>query len=392
MIPRQAFKTLQRLAKGFPIVAITGPRQSGKTTLAKARFANKPYVNLENPAELEFATQDPARFLNRFPEGAILDEIQRAPHLFSWLQTIVDEQRVMGQFVVTGSAQFGLISGVSQSLAGRVGRLELLPLSMAELHSADISITSPESAILRGGYPTLFDRDITPTDWFANYVATYIERDVRQIINIKDLSTFQRFVRMCAARSGQLLNLSSLAADCGISSVTAKQWLSVLEASYLTVRLFPYHQNFGKRLVKSQKLYFLDTGLVAWLLGIRDTQTLETHASRGALFETLIVSELIKSRFHQGLPTDLYFWRDHVGHEIDLVHETSDGPQVIEIKSGSTFSADWISAIVKWQKFSGQITPPPIVIYGGEDSYDREQCRVYTWRDARISSAVVPST
>ena len=270
MIPRTATSTLHRLAKGFPVIALTGPRQSGKTTLAKAAFADKPYVSLENPDEREFAERDPRRFLQRFAEGAILDEAQRCPALLSWVQGLVDERGRMGDFILTGSAQFDLMSGVTQSLAGRVGRVELLPLSASELAGAGQQPHSLEAMLWQGGYPALYDRDLTPDDWFPNYVATYLERDVRQLIAIRDLTQFQRFVRMCAARSGQMLNLTALGADCGVSAVTARDWLSVLEASYLVVRLPPYFRNFGKRLVKTPKLYFLDVGLMAWLLGIRD--------------------------------------------------------------------------------------------------------------------------
>nr|WP_233448590.1 DUF4143 domain-containing protein [Rhodocyclus tenuis]MBB4248494.1 putative AAA+ superfamily ATPase [Rhodocyclus tenuis] len=229
---------------------------------------------------------------------------------------MLDERGRMGDCILTGSAQFDLISGMTQSLAGRVGRVELLPLSATELARAGQLSNQLDEVLFRGAYPALFDRQLAPTDWFPNYVATYLERDVRQMIAVRDLSQFQRFVRMCAARSGQLLNLAALGNDCGVSAVTAREWLSVLEASYLVMRLAPYHRNFGKRLVKTPKLYFLDVGLLAWLLGIRDAQTIETHASRGALFETWVVSDFIKQRFNEGQPADLYFWRDNVGHEV----------------------------------------------------------------------------
>ena len=381
MIPRIATNTLQRLAKGFPIVALTGPRQSGKTTLAKAVFADKTYVSLENPDEREFAERDPQRFLQRFADGAILDEVQRCPALLSWLQGLVDERGRMGDFILTGSAQFDLISGITQSLAGRVGRIELLPLAMGELVEAEKMPHSLDEVLYCGSYPALYDRDLTPDDWFPNYVATYLERDMRQLITVRDLTQFQRFVKMCAARSGQMLNLASLGADCGISAVTAREWLSVLEASYLVMRLPPYHRNFGKRLVKTPKLYFLDVGLMAWLLGIRDVATIETHAARGALFETYIVSELVKQRFNAGRPADLFFWRDNVGHEVDVLYETPQGLQAVEIKSGSTFASDWPTAALKWRKFTGDEALPPIIVYGGKGGYDREACRVVGWRE-----------
>jgi len=380
MIPRQANSTLQRLAKGFPIVAITGPRQSGKTTLARHVFPSKTYISLENPEELEFANSDPRRFLARFDNGAILDEVQRCPALLSWLQTLVDERAIMGDFVLTGSSQFELIAGITQSLAGRVGRVELLPLSVNELSASGKLPSELNTLLLQGGYPSLYDRDISPQDWFGNYIATYIERDVRQLIAIRDLSQFQRFVKMCAARSGQLLNLTALGADCGLSATTAREWLSVLEASYLVMRLQPHHENFGKRLVKSPKLYFLDVGLMAWLLGIRDTNTLDTHASRGALFETFVVSELVKHRFNQGEASDLYFWRDSTGNEVDVVFETPDGLQAIEIKSGSTFAPDWIKGLNKWQSIAGVSKRQPQIIYGGATGFERESCQVMGWQ------------
>lgn len=380
MIPRDAAATLKRLARGFPIVALTGPRQSGKTTLAKAVFADKPYISLENPDEREFAERDPRRFLTRFPDGAIFDEVQRCPQLLSWLQGLVDERGRMGDFILTGSAQFDLISGVTQSLAGRVGRVELLPLTARELAGAQRLSGKLDEVLFQGAYPALFDRDLLPDDWFPNYVATYLERDVRQMIAVRDLTQFQRFVRMCAARSGQLLNLAALGVDCGISAVTAREWLSVLEASYLVMRLPPYHRNFGKRLVKTPKLYFLDVGLLTWLLGIRDAKSIATHAARGALFETWIVSEFIKQRYNAGQAADLYFWRDNTGHEVDLLYETTQGLQAIEIKSGSTFAGDWLTPAKKWQSFAGKEALPPILVYGGDTSYEREGVRAVCWQ------------
>jgi predicted AAA+ superfamily ATPase len=381
MIPRAAAHTLERLAKGFPVVALTGPRQSGKTTLAKSVFKDKTYVSLENPDEREFALQDPKRFLQRFPNGAVLDEVQRCPELLSWLQGWVDERGIMGDFVLTGSAQFDLIAGITQTLAGRVGRVELLPLSADELAAADLAPADLNTALLKGGYPALYDREVSPQDWFANYIATYLERDVRQLIAVRDLGQFQTFVKMCAARTGQLLNLSSLGADCGITSVTAKQWLSVLEASYIVTLLQPHHRNFGKRLVKAPKLYFCDVGLAAWLLGIRDIVTLETHAARGALFETYVVGELTKERLNAGRPCDLFFWRDSSGNEVDVLIESAQGLQALEIKSGSTFASDWTNSLSKWQKFASNESLQPSLVYGGTESYAREGVHVWGWQE-----------
>lgn len=381
MIPRAAAATLERLAKGFPVLAITGPRQSGKSTLAKACFPDKPYVTLENPEEREFVERDPKRFLARFPDGAIVDEAQRCPPLFSWLQGWVDERRQMGDFILTGSAQFDLLANITQSLAGRVGHVQLLPLSWEEMRQGGIAKQDLNEVLLSGGYPAVHDRQLAPDDWFPNYVMTYLERDARQLLGIRDLSLFQRFIRLCAARSGQQLNLASLGADCGISAVTARQWLSVLEASYLVTRISPYYENFGKRLVKTPKLYFLDTGLMAWLLGLRDPQTLDTHINRGALFETWVVAELIKQRFNAGRPHDLYYWRDNTGHEIDLLRTTPDGLNAIEIKSGSTFASDWLAGLQKWQRISRHTAEVPCLVYGGNESYTRESTRVLSWRN-----------
>ncbi len=381
MIPRTAQNIALTLAAGFPIVALTGPRQSGKTTLARALFPDRAYTTLEDPEQKEFALHDPRGFLARFRDGAIIDEAQRCPDLFSYLQGIVDSRRRMGDFILTGSQQFGLRSGISQSLAGRVGLVQLLPLSMPELAGAGLLPNRLDELLWRGGYPPLYDRPLTPDLWFPNYVATYLERDVRQMLAVRDLDLFQRFIKLCAARTGQLLNLSGLASDCGISHVTAREWLSVLEASYIAIRLPPYFRNFGKRLVKTPKLYFLDPGLAAWLLGIRDIETLNVHALRGALFETLVVSEFVKQRYNLAQPADLYFWRDNVGHEVDLLFEKGQKMQAVEIKSGATFAADWLGPVRKWQGIAGSEALPPWIIYGGEAGYRREEAGVVAWKE-----------
>jgi hypothetical protein len=380
MIPRLAAPTAQRLAQGFAVLLITGPRQSGKTTLARALFAERPYVSLENPDTREFALNDPRGFLARFDDGAILDEVQRAPALLSYLQERVDERRRMGEFILTGSQQFGLAAGISQSLAGRVGRIELLPFALRELHAVDALPASLDALMWCGGYPPLYDRPLSPQDWFPNYIATYLERDVRQLLAVRDLSLFQRFVRLCAARTGQLLNVTALANDAGVSHTTAREWLGVLEASYLVYLLRPYHENFGKRLVKAPKLYFLDVGLAAALLGIKDADGLSIHAQRGALFETLIVAELVKRCYNQGQPAELYFWRNNTGQEVDVVVAEETGLRAIEIKSGATLVGEWLRGLHRWQRLVGERALTPRLIYGGEAAYQREGVDVIPWQ------------
>jgi predicted AAA+ superfamily ATPase len=388
MIPRTLAETLRRLAQSFPVVAITGPRQSGKTTLARAVFADKPYVSLEDPIERAFAMEDPHGFLARFKNGAVFDEAQRWPDLFSYLQGMVDDQRAPGRFVVTGSQQFGLLAGVTQSLAGRVGLTRLLPLAFDEMPAASRQL-SIDSILLLGGYPLLHSQPILASDWFASYVATYIERDVRQVLNIQDMGVFQRFLRLCAGRSGQLLNLSALAGEAGVSHSTARAWLSVLESSDLVFLLPPYHRNFGKRLVKTPKLYFLDAGLACWLLAIRSPEVLTLHPSRGALFETWVVSEFVKGRFNLGRPADLYFWRDNNGLEADLIFEVDTRLQPVEIKSGQTVTRDYVRAGQAAGRFAGDEALPPWLIYGGSESYERSGVRVISWKD--LPSSPFPS-
>jgi predicted AAA+ superfamily ATPase len=326
---------LRRRAEELPIVTVTGPRQSGKTTLCRATFRDKPYANLEAPDIRERALRDPRGFLGRFDEGAILDEVQRAPQLASYLQEIVDARPRPGGWVLTGSQHFALIGKVTQSLAGRTAMLQLLPLSHEELGGNGVTLDL-DAAILRGGYPRLYESPLDATAWFADYVMNYVERDVRQLVEIGDLATFQTFLRLCAGRAGQVLNLLSLGADAGVSHATAKRWISVLEASYVLFRLQPIHRNVTKRLTKSPKLYFFDTGLASYLLGIRNPDDLAYHPLRGAVFENWVVSEVLKWRWNRGLPTDLGFYREARGAEIDLVLERALDPVAVEIKASRT--------------------------------------------------------
>jgi predicted AAA+ superfamily ATPase len=349
--------------------------------LARSFFSGRDYVSLEDPIELAFAQEDPRGFLARFAKGAIFDEAQRWPELFSYLQGIVDEDRMPGRFVLTGSQQFGLMAGITQSLAGRVGMTRLLPLSLAEI--PEDGVGSLDEMILRGGYPALYSGSVVPGDWLASYVATYVERDVRQVLEVRDLTVFQRFLRLCAGRTGQLLNLNALAGEAGISHSTARAWMSVLESSDIVYLLPPYHRNFGKRLVKTPKLYFLDVGLASWLLGIRSPEVLAMHPSRGALFETLVVSEFLKRRFNQGQPADLYFWRDNSGLEADLLFEKEGRLQMVEIKSGQTVTSDYIKAAQRAIRFAPDEALTPWLIHGGPDSYERNGVHVIGWQGLR---------
>lgn len=371
------------------MVALTGPRQSGKTTLARALFPDKPYVSLENPDTRAFADTDPRGFLATYESGAIFDEVQRCPALFSYLQGVVDASPGMGRFILTGSQQFGLMSGITQSLAGRVGMVQLLPFSLGELAEAGRAPGDLETSIHEGGYPPLHDRALATADWFAAYASTYLERDVRALINVRELATFQLFLGMCASRAGQLVNLSSLANDCGITHNTARAWLSVLEASYIVFLVQPHHRNFSKRLIKSPKLYFCDTGLLCWLLGIADKSQLVTHAMRGALFENWVATELLKGRWNRGLPANLYFWRDSTGNEIDFLVESGGKLRPIEVKAGKTVVPDYFSALSKWCALAGEEAVLPTLVYAGAERQARREAGVIGWADmARLAQEI----
>jgi len=361
------------------MVTITGPRQSGKTTLAKKVFADKPYYSLEDPDVRRMALEDPRGFLARLPDGGVLDEVQRVPELLSYLQSHIDADGRMGLFLLTGSQQFGLMAGITQSLAGRTAFIELLPLSISELSNAGIAPNMLDDMLFNGGYPPLYDRQLSPNNWFPAYVTAYVERDVRQLLKVQDLEVFQRFVRLCAGRSGQLLNLSTLAADCGVTHNTAKAWISVLEASYLLFQLRPHHHNFNKRLVKSPKLYFYDVGLLCWLLGIREAGQLATHPLKGHIFETMIVSECMKKYLNRGEKPPLYFWRDSNGNEVDLIVDTGTGLMPVEIKSGQTVNRDFFTGLEKWMRLGGTLANAPTLIYGGTDSYAHKGINIVAW-------------
>lgn len=366
MIARQAEQELRDLALVFKAIAVMGPRQSGKTTLVRYVFPSKPYVNLENPDTRLFATEDPRGFLNGFPQGAILDEIQRVPQLFSYLQEILDNSKEAGLFILTGSNNFLLHENISQSLAGRVGYLQLLPLSVAEI--GDL-MTDSNELMLCGGYPAIYQQKIPAHKWYTNYIRTYVERDVRLIKNIGDLQVFEKFLRLCAGRVGQLLNMSSLAVETGVDVKTIGAWLSVLEMSFVVFRLQPYHQNYNKRIVKMPKLYFYDVGLALALMGVEAPLQVQLHPFRGAIFENLVILEFLKQRLNAGKNPNQYFWRDNVGNEVDLLLERNDKIVPIDIKSGQTITSDYFKGLLFWNKTANN--EGGYVIYAGDTAQHR---------------------
>lgn len=386
---RQSESALRKLAETSPIVAITGPRQSGKTTLAVHAFAGFAYRNLEEPDTRMLAVRDPRSFLASLEGGAIIDEAQRVPELFSYLQVHVDARRRSGQFVLTGSSQFLLNERITQSLAGRVAYLHLLPFSRGELVGSGCAPAELEDALYRGSFPPIHARGADPGQWYRDYVVTYVERDVRQLLRVSDIDTFQQFVRLCAHWTGQLLNLSRMAADCGVSANTARAWLGVLRASYIVYLLRPHHVNFRKRLVKTPRLYFLDTGMAAQLLSVQQPDELRTHPMRGALFESWVVSELIKGRFNRGLTDNLYFWRSQGGEEVDIVADHGATLLPIECKSGRTVAADWFDGIEQWTKRAGKKGEAARLVYGGDRSAQQRGVRVLPWRDIDSLASVV---
>lgn len=379
MIAREVESALRELLKGFPIVTVTGPRQSGKTTLAQTVFAGRPYVSLEDPDLRQMALDDPRAFLDRFPDGGVLDEVQRAPQLMSYLQSRVDTDGRMGLFLLTGSQQFGLMSSITQSLAGRTAFVELLPFSVAELRAAGRLPSGLDALLFAGAYPPVHDRRLKPSAWLAAYVTAYVERDVRQFVKIQDLESFQRFVRLCAGRCGQILNLTSLAADCGITHNTAKAWISVLEASYILFLLRPHHVNFNKRLVKSPKLYFYDSGLLCWLLGIRQADQLAVHPLRGGIYESFAIVELLKTGLNRGERPTLHFWRDSNGNEVDAIAGVGSQMLSIEIKSGQTLNRDFFTGLERWRALAGERAATPALIYGGSGRLVHRGINVYGW-------------
>jgi uncharacterized protein len=371
LINRTIAPTLHSLAGKYPIVSITGPRQSGKTSLCKMAFPDKPYANLESPDTRQFAFDDPRGFLAQFPDGAILDEIQKAPDLVSYIQPMVDADGREGRFILTGSQQFEVSHTINQSLAGRTALIKLLPFALEEIQN-NYPLPGVDGLLHHGFYPRIWDKQLDPTQALGDYFETYIERDLRQLITIKDLNTFQRFIKLCAGRIGQLLNVSSLANDVGISHTAARNWLSILEAGYILFLLQPYHRNISKRLVKSPKLYFYDVGLAAFLLGIENEKQLFRDPLRGNLFENLIITEALKYRFNRGKKSNLYFYRDSKGNEVDLLIVNEPDLFPIEIKSGMTVTRDYFNGLNHFEKlYSHHLPRGGGLVYTGENIQQR---------------------
>lgn len=396
MIKRTLATRLKTAAGEFPVVTLTGPRQSGKTTLVRAVFKNHGYASLEAPDQRSFALEDPRGFLGQFDAPVILDEIQRVPELFSYIQVLVDEHPDWkGRFILTGSQNFLLLASISQSLAGRTAVLHLLPFSLAELAGRkplaldSLGRTVPKTikkapmglleTLHTGFYPRVHDKHLPARSWLDSYYQTYVERDVRNVLNVGDVETFGRFVRLAAGRCGQLLNLSGMASDCGVSHTTARRWLSVLEASFIVTLLRPHHKNFGKRLIKSPKIYFLDTGLLCYLLQVQAPGELLHRAERGAVFESFVVAELCKNFMHRGEQPRLYFWRDAAGHEVDILVDLAGNLVPLEVKSAETVASDFFDSLVYWRNLAGDRESPLSMVYGGDRAFRRSGVLVYPW-------------
>ena len=383
-IARTITKSIKKQQAKFPVLGITGPRQSGKTTLLKHLFKDYTYVSLENPDMRTFALDDPKGFLKKYDTSVILDEVQRVPQLFSYIQTIVDESQKMGQFILSGSQNFHLLNSITQTLAGRVALFKLLPLDFNELRNEHLLKPSYPEACVRGFYPALFHRDIDSSVFYANYINTYLEKDVTELINIRDINSFRTFIALCAARAGQLLNLNALANDSNISQPTAKAWLSILESSYLIFLLQPYHENFNKRIVKTPKLYFYDTGLLCHLLNIRSASEMEENRLKGNIFENMIIGEFQKRNFHQYLHQNYYFWQDSNNHEVDLLIKTAKGFDIFEVKATQTIKPSLFAGMDYFETISNNRSIKKSLIYGGTEDQKRSKYTVLGWSNIKL--------
>ncbi|MCP4406185.1 MAG: ATP-binding protein [Gammaproteobacteria bacterium] len=385
MIARDLEVKLRELASYYPVVVLTGPRQSGKTTLCRTTFPEHPYLSMEALDSRQFARDDPRGFLAAYADGAVIDEVQHVPELLNYLQGEVDARPDPGRFILTGSQHFGLSQSISQSLAGRCGVLVLLPPSLKELGAFPSAPKDLYPLLWQGAYPRIYDRSIPAHQWLADYTTTYLQRDVRQIINVEDLQSFSGFLKLCAGRTAQEINLSALGGDAGVSHNTVRAWISVLETSYIVHRLPAWHINIRKQVIKAPKLHFLDSGLVCYLLGIREPEQLRLHPLRGGIFETWVVSEVYKTLLHHGLQLDLFHYRETRGLEIDLLIDQGERLQAIEIKSGATVSSEFINKLQRFSKrLEGMAKSRRVentLVYGGEQSQQRSTAQLLSWRD-----------
>ena len=386
MIPRQLAEKANSLLGQYPLLALIGPRQSGKTTLAKFLRPDYQYINLELTENRDFAVSDPHGFLQTYQKGVILDEVQTTPELFPYLKHYTDQRNIVGEYILTGSQNFLLLEKITQSLAGRVALLQLLPLSLNELSAGGYPTDDSNLFIHTGGYPRIYDKKIAPSDFYPSYISTYIERDVRQITKVTDLRLFRQFLAICAGRVGQLVNFVEMGNILGIDHKTVKSWISLLEASYIIYLLPPYHRNFDKRIIKSPKLYFYDTGLVCSLLNIQDTTQLNTHFAKGALFENMIVVELLKQYIGDSKNTAFYFWQDSNMREIDLIIEESNRLKAIEIKSGKTLHSDFFKNLTMFQELAKAENVLSFLVYGGDMAQNRTNAEVLPWHQVNSIS------
>ena len=380
-IDRQIAPTIKAQQSKFPVLAVTGPRQSGKTTLLRELFKDYRYVTLENPNTRSFALEDPIGFLNQYDQKVVFDEVQRVPDLFSYIQSRVDDSGMMGQFILSGSQNFHLLNNITQTLAGRVALFKLLPFDFTELKANNLLDELYTQACLKGFYPAIFDREIDPVVFYANYIQTYLEKDVTELLNIKDLKLFRTFLGLCAGRAGQLLNYSALANECDISHNTAKSWLSILESSYIIFLLQPFHENFNKRLVKSPKLYFYDTGLLNHLLGIRTAVELSENRLKGNIFENLILAEYQKQNHHLYLHEDYYFWQDSNAHEVDMLMKKGQAFSIYEIKATQTINNSLFKEMDRFEEISAPAKVTKTLIYGGTENEKRTRYNVLSWKN-----------
>ncbi len=382
-ISRNIFPDLRKVLGQYPLVALTGPRQSGKTTLLKTMLPEFRYVSLEDKDTRAFALEDTRGFFKAYDHQVILDEVQRAPELFSYLQGVVDSSRVMGRYILSGSQNFDLMANITQSLAGRISIFKLFPFDFIEMQQSGLLSDDLSEVMTRGFYPAIYDRDIDPDRYYADYVTTYVERDLTQLVNVQNKRVFKNFIRLCAARAGQLINYNDLARDAGISHTTAYNWLSILETSYITYMLEPNHKNYSKRVIKSPKLYFYDTGLLCHLLNIRKGKLTPQSPLWGHLFENMIVSELVKQNYHFNKLRDYRFWRDTNGNEVDLLYQHNESQVVYEIKSSQTLQSKALKQLSKYSALSTDEIAGQKLIYTGEDVYVRSGVDITPWQQVQ---------